>query len=330
MKKSKICLMALFMVLLFSCKQTKESPEPITNSKNKSQTKQAYKPANYNGVKNNGEYISFDTRQDFEDIVSKMNDEEELDHFHNTIGHNSRYKDMSLKEDEDTISIDNSLNSVLNPENIVQIENHVFKLDFENDLIYAVDVKNISELQALKYKDTTNQNIKVFSMEYETFDLIDAGLKRNPEIRNEKFFNWFSPCGWAAPRDDDKNYPYGGGEYNLKVILRYQRAGVWFSLVSKFVNRTRLGFIWLNQRGHKMGFEFEHRYEVRCNRHVARKIGYQDVPTININGQIGLSHKIVYRPHSGMRALRRYEFSIIGANFTGQVFTRLHKIKFGY
>lgn len=327
MKKNKISLVILFMVLLFSCKQTTESPAPIENTKNKPQTKQAYKPTNYNGVKNNGEYLSFDTREDFESLLKNIENEEELEHFHNIMGHNSRYKNFERDKTEDTVSVDESLNSVLNIENMVQIEKHIFKLDFENDLIYAVDIEQISDLKALKQKDTTNENIKFFSMEYETLELLDAGLKRNPDIKNEKFINWFSPCRFARRKSDNVNYSYGGGEYNLKVKLKYQRAGVWFSLVSKFVNRASLlGFMWQNQRGHKMSFEFEHIYEVRCNRRVGRQVGIKENETININGALGLSHKIVYRPHSSMRALRNYDFKIIGANFTGQVFTRLHRI----
>lgn len=325
MKKNQIYLVILFIVLFFSCRQTKELPEPDNNLKNKSVTKQSYKPSNYKGVTNNGEYLSFDTREDFENVVKNVENEEELEHFHKIMGHNSRHKNFEISKIEDTLSVDESLNSILNIENMVQIEKHIYKLDLENEKIYALNINNLSDIQALKNKDTTNENIKFFSMEYETLELVDAGLKRNPSQSNEKFFNWFR-CSWAGRRTDNANYPYGDG-YNLKVILKYQRAGIWFSLVSKFVNRASwLGFMWQNQRGHKMYFDYAHQYHIRCNTVVGYQTGTKYNPTININGALGLSHKIVYRPHSSMRALRSYSFSIIGANATAQVFTRLHKI----
>ncbi len=207
--KKVLLLVTLFVTFLFSCKQTDKNVEPVSTK-----NKVFYKPSSYTGVQNNGEYLIFDTRANFESIVSQINNEEELIHFHDILKHRSKYIEDDLQNIEDTLSVDESLNAVLNSSNIVQVENHIFNLDFETNTIYALASQNVDELNTLKLKDTLNPNIKFFSMDYEAFELLDLGLRRDPSITNQKFFNLFR-CRWAAPKNDNHNYSYGGGEITI-------------------------------------------------------------------------------------------------------------------
>jgi hypothetical protein len=329
MKKNVLLVLKFVLVfsIFISCNKKEELIEP-SSSKNQ-KIKILYRPLSYTGVKNQGEYLSFDTRENFESVVSQITNEEEINHFHKILQHQSKYSENEKYNLEDTLNEDESLNAILSINNLVQIENHIFNLDFEKNTIYALESQNINDINALKSKDTLNPNIKYFSMDYETFDLLDAGLKRTPIVTNEKFFGGFR-CGWAPPKNDNYNYTYGGGNYNLKLILRYQRAGIWFTLISKLVNRQRLGFIWLNQRGHILRIDYAHRRHIRCNRHIGWEMSQIENDEININGNTGRSHKVVYRAHSQIRALREYDFQVIFHNFTTGYSSRVHQIKHGY
>lgn len=304
MKKNKISLVILFMVLLFSCKQTTESPAPIENTKNKPQTKQAYKPTNYNGVKNNGEYLSFDTREDFENLLSLVQDDEEVLHFEKIMGNKSRKQLYEKNSLEDTIVLDDNFSAMLSENNMIQISNHIYNLDFENKIAYVLHENDISEINALKNKDTLNLKIKYFSDEYEVISLIEDGFKRDPKLVLEKF-----GCRdrRANRRKSTGNITYGMfGDYNSKCKLAYQPLFIVFSLTGKMVNRYNSGFGWYNQYGHSITMRYNQSHTHRCR---SRVVNSDEIATKS-------NYKLVFRPYQSTRALRNYSYQCLFTNFS--------------
>ncbi len=82
--------------------------------------------------------------------------------------------------------------------------------------------------------------------------------------------------------------------------------------------------------GHTLQINYAHRYYVRCNRNIGWQSGTKNNEVIHIYSSSGLSHKIVYRPHSSIRALRAYDFWVIAQNSTAKLLTREHRITDGY
>ncbi|MBL6876376.1 MAG: hypothetical protein ISR01_06250 [Chitinophagales bacterium] len=164
--------------------------------------------------------IVLENSNDFSILMWSLADEE-ISKFENDIGFTSL---MDLKPKEQDIT---DIKKVLSPDGLIQINPWVFKLDFEEQLIYVLPVTHISQIDDLKEKRTSNSNIQVFTFMDDVWQLLEEGEEniqtdsnikrcREAKAKNKQVYATTSICNCT---------PYYWQKTTISV--RYNKFGIW-------------------------------------------------------------------------------------------------------
>lgn len=248
--------------------------------------------------------------------------------------------DSTLDDDINDVITSTFLSAVLNADGIVQIGNYLFNVDLANERCYAMHssyTANSSNYNDLLNANTGNPNLFNFSTDDDVLDnLTDMGLPLKPADIPPV---WEKKCKEkGAERNKDNANEYynevkGLPQIRLSIKLAYQKAGIWFGLVSKVEYQFKSLFGWAVNSSH--GWEsFEvlsaisyYQYKEKCG--VERRLNA---------GYIGSKGGNVFKdkPYEDIKGLSKYDmqyqFKVGGGVDAGYVIktTRIYKIKSGY
>jgi len=160
---------------------------------------------------------------------------------------NTKVAGLKFNHSKDTLIEDVFLASVLNLDNMVQIGNKLYMLDFADELCYVSKDITQSGIQKLKAKNSTDSSISVYDFDTEVLYLEDESEKGT----NLKWWQRRKEQGASKRKLTNKlpngKYPTFIGVYKnpetgeeatnfcLKVEAKraYQRAAIFFGLVQK-------------------------------------------------------------------------------------------------
>lgn len=163
-------------------------------------------------------WLSFETREDYElaiDVLSTSAGDKILPEFEKALSYKSMRVCLDENEREKIGIEDDVLATILNSSGNIQIGNYLFDIDVKNEI-------------ALVYDLTKDAEPMKFSTDDSFFDYIDgvenhaSNSSKDEDILKSKD-SWYSSAGYV----------------DCKVV--YQRAVVYFSLLSKISERTSIG-----------------------------------------------------------------------------------------
>jgi|GEM_PF-5596051 len=111
------------------------------------------------------------------------------------------------------------LQEIINADGIVQIGNHIMKLNFDTEKVLVLNATHENEIHDLIAENLDNKNIQVLSMEDEVLSVL-ANKVANTKI----CFRKGAPSGAKGGAINCTGYNYAF------VQLKYEKYGVWFEL----------------------------------------------------------------------------------------------------
>ncbi len=151
----------------------------------------------------------------------------------------SNAKALGTKEAE-VVETNDFLSTILNSDGMITIGDHFFKIDFEDEKVYVLPVSLEDRLGDLQNKDLSNGDIMVFSTDDDVLDMLADGSKGSANGRTMLF------CSDRKANDlknKEKYYEYSdniaGVDYRAKIKHGYQKAGVYFSLMTELKHMDR-------------------------------------------------------------------------------------------
>ncbi|MGB0429307.1 MAG: hypothetical protein ACPGLV_02450 [Bacteroidia bacterium] len=169
-------------------------------------------------------FIVFESVNEYDsilDTLSNMNDSMLLAWAQGFVGYNCRLAVSSESQLEADGIYDEVLATILSELNIVQIDEHVFQLNFSTEEVYALhenDFDNPSDF------NSENANMDVYSFGDDVLDAV--ANKTHTNCNKEKD----GPLTWS---------PSSGSGGTLKRKIVYQRAGLYHSIIIKHKKNYR-------------------------------------------------------------------------------------------
>ena len=150
-----------------------------------------------------------------------------------------------LKQETDSLYTDYGvLTKILNEDRIVKIGENYIKVDLPTEQVLVLNENNASEYEKLVNNDITDSHIMVFSTDEQVLDLLASGSKGT--VDNDVFRRCHDPYAKGDPCHD---FGYNGSRRRVKLKCHYQRAGIYFSLMTKAkTQKRRLGIWWRDRR----------------------------------------------------------------------------------
>ncbi|MFN5250236.1 MAG: hypothetical protein ACOVQJ_08870 [Bacteroidia bacterium] len=190
----------------------------------------------------------------------------------------SVYDASPLEETTESPCDDDDLNTLLNSNSMIWIDNSAFLLDWAKDSIYEVYPVNLATIDSVKLKKEILDNDSLYVMRYSMEDEI---LYPDSSVQYVGVFKWlkkvFGKCTdkHASPKIDETGSPYyysnnqsGSNkiDYKYKYKLKYQRAGIYFSLIYKVKHyeSTESQSAWRASPG-KTCMDLDYEYKKYCS-----------------------------------------------------------------
>jgi hypothetical protein len=298
MKNKKLFIAMAFLASTFiffsSCKKNEK---PINNIV-KNNIPISANSYNLSLISNESDYLCFSDVDAFLstcESLDQLNDSL-LDVFESNFSNFSSFRkfhvdfeDLQYDQDIDINPCDDdALGTVINIDGIVKVDTVAFLLDFANHEIYEVYPVNAATIAQLKLKteyDDDTMYIFKYSMDDEVF--YPTGVDYEESVRrpdqkisnnNKRGFKWlkklFGKCkdekqAKIRNDDDESSYTFGTTQYKYIYKLKYQGAGIRFSIIYKIKHFKKEGESggWKKSKG-KACFEARARTKVFCGNYI--------------------------------------------------------------
>lgn len=236
---------------------------------------------------------------------------------------NPNAKQLIGPKTQEIIENSDFLKTVVNNNGMISIGEHIFKLNFESELVYVLNEENDSLISNLEKEEADLPEIMLFSMEDDVLSLLNNGYTESPTLtqsNNTKTANIFCAGGCGGLTG------LGGGlpiyslsypKYYVKSGARYLRAGIFFSLQLE---------IYVVNDFHSVGLptsypkaEYTTHCETQCNRtwHT-RTASSNDLANTEYRrtsqepGDNVWEHKYREKIYEGVQGLRKYYINLKG------------------
>lgn len=200
----------LFCLIIVSCSKKEDISKPTFQNK-------IITVSNSEG--NGMNWLVFNSIDDYIFTINELNkgNDSVLSAFENSFSFVSMRNYYSDEEREHLGVWDDILCTVLNPEGKIQINNYIFELDLVKDSVYAYNI--------------SNDKLYTFSVDEDVLDVVFGQNNGFDLVETENEL-----C--ASNRNDFYDYQYVfehpdlfGRELTVKCKMKYQRAGIYFSLI---------------------------------------------------------------------------------------------------
>lgn len=195
-----------------------------------------------------------------------------------------------------------SLLHILDSTGVVIIGNYLFSLDFEKKIVGITD--DFTFFDKMRIKDFSDNNILTFNFEEDIFDYLDGNSNVPLNGRINLFCNDRKATG---DMDKEKFYEYSdnlaGIDYRVKVKHGYQKAGIYFSLMTEIKHMSKdqsAGNLspWASSNTY-LSLDYRYsKYKPRC-----KNDEFGPINKISVNWD----NKINDRPYESSRGLAKYE-----------------------
>ena len=225
------------------------------------------------GERNASEWLYFETRNDYTNAIEQLSSDvdDAISSFESALSFSSMRVSKTEKQRESINIDDDVLASLLNNEGRIRIGEYVFQIDASNDML-------------LVYSTDGSAKVQCFSTDDNVFDILDGTDTKNRSR------------GCDA-KNKLKDIYFNGSYIDCKVV--YQKAGIYFSLLSKISENVYGGSNSLHL--YCNGFGNNDNYFVKNNESI--------VNTIEPYSVSGYDKSYKYRPYQGIKRLERFHFS---------------------
>lgn len=215
-------------------------------------------------------------------------------------------------EAEDVLMEDDYLASLMNEDGIIQIGKYLFKIDVNQELVFALNEANKAAYADLVATNTKNEDIMIFSTNDEVLILLEEGSTGTFENGREAGLTCKQSQArhkWTAPV-----LHYGDG-YRMVCRIEYLKFGVYFKLEARLWNQVQNLGLWWAQQGN-LQISTNCGYQARC-----RSAEYVN----DVKGEIDNSMKrVVYEKIKG---LNKYYYSAQYSNVAAGVTSTVIEIR---
>lgn len=161
--------------------------------------------------------LVFNTREDYENTIAYLSKKGDsyFPVWEKEIGFTSERKIEQEQKNKES-EFDALFATLLNPERIIQIGNHVFKVDMKKEKVYVLNKTEYSNSESFKTRKYSS-----YSIYDNVLDVLEGADTQNPESGNfcdpqkEGYYYWNSSAGQVM----------------YKIV--YQSAGIYHSLLAK-------------------------------------------------------------------------------------------------
>lgn len=209
-KLRTITVSFIICLILVACSKTEDISEFTIQNKN----------ITVSGSKENGfKWLCFDSVDDFILTIEELNvgNDSILNAFERKLSFISMRTSYSDDERDSLGFWDDVLCTVLNPERKIQIKNYIFTIDLIKDSVYTYDI--------------SNNKLNVFSVNEDILDIVFG------KTSISDLMNIDDEIG-VSNSSDFYNYHYEfvhpdlfGRDLTVKCKMKYQQAGIYFSLI---------------------------------------------------------------------------------------------------
>lgn len=172
--------------------------------------------------------------------------------------------EVEVIEDNDFLA------TILNEDGMIAIGEHYFKINFTDEIVYVLPVSFQDQLEDLRNENLSNGNIMVFSTSDDVLELLDEGYTESPSSNGRTMLL----CGdrKASGKEKIKYFEYSdntaGVNYRVKAKHVYQKAGVYFSLLTELKHMSRYQNVssltpW-SPSNTEIYLEYYYKYKRRC------------------------------------------------------------------
>ncbi len=146
---------------------------------------------------------------------------------------------LGTKEAE-VVETNEFLSTILNKDGMITIGDYFFKIDLEDEKVYVLPVSLKDWLGDLQNINLSNEDILVFSTDDDVLDLLAEGSKGSANSRTMLFCNDRSARGdMEKEKFHEYSDPVAQVDYQAKIKHGYQKAGVYFSLMTQLKHMDR-------------------------------------------------------------------------------------------
>ncbi len=178
------------------------------------------------------------TKKEFIDSLDEAQNYNSLRKSYFEIRNSKTGRSFSTEESEIAESND-FLSSILNEDGLVIIGDHFYKVNLSSEKVFVLNTQFANQLTDLKQENTGNENILVFSTSDDVLDLISEGTKGTVNGRTELFCRDRHASGKEKVKDVQYTDWTAAIEYQVKAKHVYQKAGIYFSLLTELKHMDR-------------------------------------------------------------------------------------------
>ncbi|MFP4293536.1 MAG: hypothetical protein ACLFQ0_18030 [Cyclobacteriaceae bacterium] len=217
-------------------------------------------------------------------------------------------------EAEDILIEDEYISSLMNQDGILQIGEYLFKINVNQELVYALHESNKRHYNDLVGENEESKKIMIFSTNDDVLPLLSEGSTGT--IKNARETGLTCKQSQAAAENESYDFYFGQGDgYRIRTVVRYVKLGVYFKLMAKMRNQMKAGPIWVTQES-VLRIYTDAGWKPRC-----RSTSYRNDETSAIDH----SHKrVVYEKIKG---LNKYYYKAQFNNATAGIITDVIEIR---
>lgn len=260
------------------------------------------------GVSTDGKMLIFKTVDDYEKTIDGANANKHEILFQTIEGLQFKnYFSKSETKSNEENAMDNFLGKLLNPDGVIQIEDHIYKVDLPNEKVYVIEIKNKeTDYNDLVAGNSSNKNVSVYSTDDDVLHAVKEGVveKCGGIGSFDKSTSKISPppCHDLIPFDCRIRFFKGGIIFNL-----YAEANAYYASI---------GF-------YNMYLELNPVYYVKRPCGSSNTTGPYNV--VNYQSSIGASLYQKFQSYQGSRNLNQCQFrarvKVTGNDCSGNPYT---------
>jgi hypothetical protein len=234
---------------------------------------------------------------------------------------------------ENADSIDNDFfGEILNPDGVVQIGDFILKINAITGQCYVLEAANIFSFADLISENTGNEAITEYSNDDDVLDILFG--EEEEQQRTGIAYRLFCNEGGANDKKDNANEYYSiyGSYQQIKLECKvvYQKAAIYFALVSKMEYMSSNGLWWTtnNFTYDAMTAYYQYKWKPKCkSEHIQSATSY-----------VSPGDRTTYsvKPYENTKGLNKYDFQfqwgVTGDEATNHTYklTRVYRITSGY
>lgn len=231
----------------------------------------------------------------------------------NLISKGNAFSRTLTQAEEEVAETNEFLGTLLNEDGLIAIGDRLFRVDLSEELVYAghKDSVTVEEFKLGMASASKNKALLAFSTDDDVLDLLNAGVRGTVSSNARTIgtggsattFGLFCSEDGAPerkPKQDEEYMIYDGYRYRVDAKHAYQKAGIYFSLMSELKHMRKAvsagELVTWSQYNTDISLTYTFKYKPKCRTIV-------DYST-RVAG--GWDNKVNVRPYESSRGLHAY------------------------